>query len=142
MYARWSQSPIVTARFFVIAAPMGNVVTVGGETPMMPSVPALATACTARSSTWGPTRAATAPRSRRRSPEVISAMSATGSSAPKSTTSAPCALAAFSRSGIVSTAMTRPAPRWRALQMANRPTEPQPTTRTTSPWATTAMSAP
>src|SRR5205085_3512444 len=51
MYFRWLQFPIVTVRFFIIAAPIGNLLTVGGYTPMSVTVPAFATTSTAQSST-------------------------------------------------------------------------------------------
>ena len=54
------------------------------------------------------------------------------SSCEKSTTSAPSRAAMASRAGTRSMAITRAAPRWSALRIANSPTGPQPHTATTS----------
>jgi hypothetical protein len=115
-----------------IAWPMGNSRDCGGYTPMMPIVPALATAWVSHSSACdgappGPPSpggsASTPTASITRSgpmPPVSSAMACTGSSASKSMTSALCRLAASSREGT-----------WSTARMANCPTGPQPNTATT-----------
>ena len=41
MYFLWLQFPISMVRFLFMALPIGNVVCVGGDTPMIESVPAL-----------------------------------------------------------------------------------------------------
>ena len=69
-------------------------------------------------------------------------MASTGSSSLKFTVSAPKERARSSRSAWPSTAITRPAPIWKAEMIAKSPTGPQPQTATTSPSSISAMWAP